>query len=336
MATRQRQRDAECFPPGPQRRERPGSVSAGDLHGAVVDALVQAVATRWTVDAARNSSGESIVPAHYGHAVERQTPDEFDERIEQALEILFVGVQVVPVDVRDDRHDRCEMQERRVGLVGFGDQVHSRPQSGVAAVIGQRRPDDVGGVQSGGLEHPRHQTSRRGLAMGSRDGDALALAHQLTEHLGARHHRNAQPVRGGDFHVVVRHCARHDDHIRTRNRFGIVAMANRRAARRQPRRCSRPPEVRTGNRVALTDQQLGDTGHPGAADANEVDSAGRRASRIRRDGVQARASAELLVGGEELSSEPYRAYVSSRDGEGAAVRFGTALRTGFTAGRRRS
>jgi hypothetical protein len=34
-------------------------------------------------------------------------------------------------------------------------------------------------------------------------GDGIAEAHQLAQHLGARHHRDARLERGGDFRVLA-------------------------------------------------------------------------------------------------------------------------------------
>ena len=147
VASGQRQRYAQRFPVRAQRREGPWPVPADDFHGAIVDTLGETVAARRTADSTENARGESIIPAHHGQAVEGQTLGEFDERIKQTPEVLVVGVQVVAVDVRDDRHKRCEVQKRRIGLVGFGDQVLSRPKPGIAAV-GQRRPDGVGRIQA--------------------------------------------------------------------------------------------------------------------------------------------------------------------------------------------
>jgi hypothetical protein len=57
-----------------------------------------------------------------GDAVERQALREVDERALQPLEVVAVRLHVIRVDVRDHRHRGREVEKRRVGLVGLGDE----------------------------------------------------------------------------------------------------------------------------------------------------------------------------------------------------------------------
>jgi len=71
----------------------------------------------------------------------------------------------------------------------------------------------VGRVLAAFGEDAGDEAGRGRLAVRAGDRDGIAEAHQLPEHLGARHHRNACLQRRPHFRVVARHRARGDHHI---------------------------------------------------------------------------------------------------------------------------
>ena len=82
-------------------------------------------------------------------------------------------------------------------------------------------------------EHARDQARGGGLAVRAGDRDRVAEAHQLAQHFGARHHRNALGERRGDFRVGAVDGARHHHHVGLAEVLGGVADENRRAEARR-------------------------------------------------------------------------------------------------------
>ena len=87
---------------------------------------------------------------------------------------IGVVVEVVGLDVGDDRAEGRQQQEGAVALVGLGDEDVAAAGVGVAARLGQVAADGERRMQPGVLQ--RHREHRRGgrLAVGAGDGDAPA------------------------------------------------------------------------------------------------------------------------------------------------------------------
>ena len=84
--------------------------------------------------------------------------------------------------------------------------------------------DDERGIDAAFGEHARDQARRRGLAVRAGDCDAIAKPHELGEHLGALHDRDAPCVSGLNLGVVRGNGARYDDHVRRREIVHAVAL----------------------------------------------------------------------------------------------------------------
>ena len=162
-----------------------------------------------------------VVRAHAGDAVERQAPEELDEGRLQLGEIAVVGRHVVGVDVGQDGHQGLQQQEGRIALVRFDHDVVTRAEARVRVDAAHQAADDERRVEPAFGQHTRDQARGGGLAMRTGNRDAVAEAHQLREHLGARHARNTPRAP-----PVIRHCrrARHsvDHHVGTRDVFGAM------------------------------------------------------------------------------------------------------------------
>jgi hypothetical protein len=104
------------------------------------------------------------------------------------------------------------------------------------------------------------------------DGDTLLEAHQLGQHLGARHHGNAALARHLHFRVVVLDGGGH--HHRVGRRGHIPRAMADDDANAQPRQATRRgtfSKIRPAHLEALVGQHLGDAAHAGTTDADEVD-----------------------------------------------------------------
>ena len=129
------------------------------------------------------------------------------------------------------------------------------------------------GSKPAGVEQRRHQRRRRRLAVGAGDGDALLQPHQLGEHFGPPHHRNAPRPRRRQLGIVALDRGRDDDHRRLAEMRGVMADEDGRAVLAQPLDVGVVAGVRALHLVAEIDQHLGDAGHADAADADEMDGA---------------------------------------------------------------
>ncbi len=199
----------------------PPSRSSAD--GAQVSVLAEAVAHGRAADLRQDLAHHLVVAAQHGEPVERQVVQELDEALLQLLEVAAVRAEVVVVDVGDDRDHRLQVQERRVALVGLGDQVAARAELGVAASALQQPADHECRVEAALGEHGGDEARGRRLAVGAGDGDALAEAHELAEHLGAAHHRDARGSGSFELGVVRRDGGGHDDDARARDLPRLVA-----------------------------------------------------------------------------------------------------------------
>ncbi|KAI1695572.1 hypothetical protein Ddc_21166 [Ditylenchus destructor] len=144
----------------------------------------------------------------HGQTVERQVVQELDEGFLQLVEVPVVGRHVVFVDIGDHGDQRLQVQEARVTFVGFGDQV----TAGAQLCIGHRAAN---------TEAIRLVWW---FCRGYGDGNAVAIAHQLGQHLGAWHHGNATFKGSGHFRVGGVHGAGHHQHMGLGGVLGAVAM----------------------------------------------------------------------------------------------------------------
>jgi hypothetical protein len=183
---------------------------------------------------------------------------------------MTVRLHVVGVDVGDHRQRRLEIQEGRVGLVGFDDDEFTGAEPGMRAVRFDATADDERRIEAAFREHARDETRRGGLAMRAGHRDALLEPHQFGEHECPRHDRHFRRARRLHFGVVLLHRRRHDDRVRSSDMARIVTFEHRRAELLQMARHVAGGEIRAAHLIAEVEQHLGDAGHAGPADAHEV------------------------------------------------------------------
>ncbi len=181
---------------------------------------------------------------------------EIDEGALEPIEVTFVGAHVVGVDIGDHGNHGLQVQKAGVALVGLGDQVAAGAELGIGTGGIEAATDDEGRVQAFGCEHRSDQTGGGGLAMGTGHGDAMTIAHQLGEHLGAGHHGNALLEGGGDFRIGSVDGTGHHQHVDLIQVLGAVADVDARAELLQARGHRGFLEVRTRDFVAQVQQHL--------------------------------------------------------------------------------
>ena len=182
-------------------------------------------------------------------------------------------IEMLGIDIGDDRDVGRQFQEGAVALVGLDHHPVALPAPRVGAVGVDDAAVDDRRIEPGGVEQSRDQRGRRRLAVGAGDGDALLQAHQLGEHFGAAHDGNAAQPRGRQFRIVALDRGRDDDHRGVAEMRGVMPDEYGRAMLAQALDVGVVAGVRALHLVAEIDQHFRDAGHADAADPDEVNGA---------------------------------------------------------------
>jgi hypothetical protein len=210
-----------------------------------------------------------VVGADRREAVERDVLDEVLEALLHRVEVAPV-VQVLGVDVGDDGHGGLQLQERPVALVGLDHDPVALADLGVGAVGVDDPAVDHGRVQGAGVQQGGDHRGGGGLAVRAAHGDRELQPHQLGQHLGAAHQRQALVAAGGHLDVVGLDRGGIDDGRRAFDIGRVLADEDPRAQLFQPLGIGAGLGVAALHGVADADHDLGDAGHADAADADEV------------------------------------------------------------------
>ena len=179
-------------------------------------------------------------------------------------------IEMVVVDVGDHRVSRRQVKEGSVALVGFRHDQLPLAELRVSAERIDLAADDDRRIEPGYGENGGEHGGGGRLAVRAGDGDADLTAHQLAEHLGARHDRHAEAL-GLDYLGVVRaNGRRHDHDLGSDDVPRLVADRDARAELGQASRGLALGEIRAADDITLVEKHLGDTAHADAADSDEV------------------------------------------------------------------
>ena len=213
-----------------------------------------------------------MIEAQHRRAVEGHMFDELHECVLDPVEVA-VMVEMLGIDVGDDRDGAVEPQEGTVGLIGLDHHPLALALARVRAVAVDDPAVDHGRIDPAGVEQRGDHRGRRRLAVGAGDRDAGLEAHQFGEHFGAAHHRNPALQREIDLGIAALDRGRgHDD----RGVAEILrAMTDRDV---DPFVAQALHDIAVGDVGALHDiaevlHHLGDTGHADPADADEMNRA---------------------------------------------------------------
>ena len=201
---------------------------------------------------------------------ERHPTREVDERLADRFEIR-VGVEMIEVDVGDHRDDRHQAQKAAVELISLRDQELARADPRASARDAHTTTNDNRGVETRFRQERSDQRRRRGLAVGTRDRDAVLETHQLGEHLRPTHHGNAPRACRFDLGIVVTDGRRLDHQIDAIEMVRVMADGDRDAEPFETRHGLAARLIAPADRQAFIAQKhLGDAAHAGATDAHEV------------------------------------------------------------------
>jgi len=220
--------------------------------------------------ARQNGAHMRIVHTQHGAAIEGQALQEFDKRAFELFEVVAVGIHVVGVDIGDDRDDGREQEEGRIRLIGFGHQKFARTQTCVRSGSVQFAANHKGRIKAGRFQNAGGQARRRGLAVRAGNRDALLEAHQLGQHLRARHHRNLAGARRDHFRVVFFHCTGNHHHIGASNMFSGMPLRHACAGRSQALGRRIAAQIRAAHLETEIEQDLGNAAHADTANAYEM------------------------------------------------------------------
>ena len=203
------------------------------------------------------------------------------DAVGELLEDLPVGrfrlevIQVVGLDVRDHRDLGRVGQEGAVGLVGLGHENLACAVVGIRARTVQLAADGERGILPRGLQRRHGHRRRRGLAVRTRQQESTTILQQQRQDVGAAEHRNACLAGADEFRIILRNRGEGgDDHRRRLPQQAQILLCmpdlDLRAGRAQRHDAARLLHVRPADLVAAVQQDAGDTGHAGTADAHHV------------------------------------------------------------------
>ena len=198
--------------------------------------------------------------------------------------LAAVVVEVVRLEVGDDRDLRLVLEERLGVLVGLDHGVHAAAVAGVAAEARRVAAEQHERVEAAVDGHLREQGGAGGLAVAARDGEHEPLGEQPLHHLRPREHLHAALARGLQLGVVAGGGGRGDDELGAAEVGGRVAVVDGAARALQTLAVVRAREVGAGHDVPAGEQDLPDGGEVDATRPDEVNPPGDRAAA--RPGVQ--------------------------------------------------
>ena len=177
---------------------------------------------------------------------------------------------MVGVDIGHHGNHGREIQERGVRFVGFGHNILPAAELGVCTGSGELAADNEGRVEAGGGEDGGSEAGGGGFAVRTGNGDALAEAHNLRQHHGARNHRDACLAGGQHFRIIRLDGGGGNHHVHALDMFRRMAVEHLDAHISQLARYRALRLIRAGY-VEFFIQHLGQAAHACAADADEMD-----------------------------------------------------------------
>ena len=222
------------------------------------------------LDLADQGLHHRVVDAHDGEPVERHVLDEIAECLLHGLEGLEV-IEMLGIDIGDDGDIGRQFQEGAVALVGF----HHHPFTGAKPRVGAVSINDAAidhrRIEISCVEQGCDHRGGRSLAVSARDRNAAFQPHQLGQHFGAAHDRNALGARGQQFGIVALDRGRHHHHIGPGEVLGLMTDADPDALVAETIDVGALEGVGALHGVAEIAQHLGDAAHPDTPDPDEVD-----------------------------------------------------------------
>ena len=194
------------------------------------------------------------------------------ERVDDVVDVLE-EVEVILLDVQDDRNGRREAQEGIGVLAALRNEAALAADAERAADGGQVAADHDRRVHLRLDGHHGHHRGRGSLAVGTGEADDIVVvAHDVAPGLCALHDRDAELVCADDLGVFVVNGGGAHDQGRALDVLRPVLIGDRGAERLKTRGDVGAQAVGAGDRHTLAQQKLCERVHGYAADADEVNS----------------------------------------------------------------
>ena len=142
-----------------------------------------------------------VIPVHSRATIEWQLRDKFDKRRLNGLQRSVV-IQVIVIDVGDDRKSRWKVKEASITFVGFCHDPFTLSELRVSAQGVHLAANDHRGIQARMSQNGCHHRSTGGLAVTSCHSDSGFSAHQLAQHLGPGNDRDAVAARFQNLGII--------------------------------------------------------------------------------------------------------------------------------------
>ena len=88
-----------------------------------------------------------IIQTQHGHTEKREVMEKLQKGSLQLVETALVGIQMIPVDIGDQRNHRLQLQERAVAFIRLGHQVATFSQARTRTERVDHSANDKGRVQ---------------------------------------------------------------------------------------------------------------------------------------------------------------------------------------------
>ncbi len=167
-----------------------------------------------------------IIHTHYRTTVKRQVVQEVNKRLLQVLKIALIGVHMVSFDVGHNGHHRLQMQERRIALIRFGNQIAAVTQTRMGTCCFDQAAVNESRIKTGFRIDTRHHRRGGRFAMRTRNGDAVTETHQFSQHLRATDDRDTLFTSRYQFRVILRYGAGDHHDAGIGHVFGAMVKIN--------------------------------------------------------------------------------------------------------------
>ncbi|MNS64754.1 hypothetical protein D3C72_978920 [compost metagenome] len=140
---------------------------------------------------------------------------------------------MVSFDIGDNRYHRLQMQERRVALISFRNQITTVAEPRMNARRFNQTAINKCRIETGFRINAGDHRRGRGFAVRTGNRDAMTKTHQLSQHFCTTNNRDARFMRGDNFRVIGRDRAGDHNNARIEHVFRAMIEIDSRPKRRQ-------------------------------------------------------------------------------------------------------
>src|SRR5574344_1600872 len=247
------------------------SVHIAKVFNAVHRLTVESVSHDGFHETRKHGLDIRIIEADDNLSVKRNFVRKSDKGVLDFFDVA-VSIEVIRVDVRDDRGRGHHREEAAVEFIAFRDEIIAAADLGAAALALHDAADDDRRVLIGGFPDGAEHGSCSGLSVRAGNSERVFEAHQFAEHFRAADDRDAARFRFHDFGIVHLDRGRVNEEVSALDVLRFMLRKHLYPEILQVIDDRAFAHVRARNDEAVFEKDFGDTGHTGAADAHHVKS----------------------------------------------------------------